>query len=80
MFDISWSELLITAIVAIVVVGPKDLPRLMRKFGHYEGRLRHMANEFKQQVDEAMAARSCSSGPAEHQITSDLRVEIECPA
>jgi sec-independent protein translocase protein TatB len=54
MFDIGWSELLIIAIVAIVVVGPKDLPRLMRKFGHYAGKLRHMANELKQQVDEAM--------------------------
>jgi sec-independent protein translocase protein TatB len=54
MLDIGWSELLIIAIVAIVVVGPKDLPRLMRNFGHYAGKLRRMANEFKQQVDEAM--------------------------
>jgi sec-independent protein translocase protein TatB len=54
MFDIGWSELLIIAIVAIVVVGPKDLPRLMRNFGHYTGKLRRMANEFKQQVDEAI--------------------------
>jgi sec-independent protein translocase protein TatB len=54
MFGIGWTELLIIAIVAIVVVGPKDLPRLMRTFGHYAGKLRRMANEFKQQVDEAM--------------------------
>lgn len=54
MFGIGWSELLVIAIVAIVVVGPKDLPRLMRSFGHYAGKLRRMANEFKQQVDEAM--------------------------
>jgi Tat protein translocase TatB subunit len=45
---------LVIAIVAIVVVGPKDLPRLMRSFGHYAGKLRRMANEFRQQVDEAM--------------------------
>ena len=38
----------------MVVVGPKDLPRLMRTFGHYAGKLRRMGNEFKQQVDEAM--------------------------
>src|SRR4029077_12131208 len=53
MFAIGWTELLIIAIVAIVVVGPKDLPRLMRTFGHYARKLR-LANEFKQQVDEAM--------------------------
>ena len=54
MFGIGWTELLIIAIVAIIVVGPKDLPRLMRTFGHYAGKLRRMANEFKHQVDEAM--------------------------
>jgi sec-independent protein translocase protein TatB len=54
MFDIGWSELLVIAIVAIVVVGPKDLPRLMRSFGLYAGKLRRMANEFKQYVDVAM--------------------------
>jgi sec-independent protein translocase protein TatB len=54
MFGIGWTELLLIAIVAIVVVGPKDLPRLMRTFGHYAGKLRRMGNEFKQQVDEAM--------------------------
>jgi sec-independent protein translocase protein TatB len=54
MFDIGWSELLVIAVVAIVVVGPKDLPRLMRNFGHYAGKLRRMAQEFKQQVDEAI--------------------------
>jgi len=50
MFGIGWTELLIIAIVAIVVVGPKDLPRLMRTFGDYAGKLRRMANEFKQQA------------------------------
>jgi sec-independent protein translocase protein TatB len=54
MFDIGWSEFLVIAIVAIVVVGPKDLPRLLRSFGHYAKNLRRMANEFKQQFDEAM--------------------------
>jgi sec-independent protein translocase protein TatB len=54
MFGIGWTELLVIAIVAIVVVGPKDLPRLLRNFGHYAGKLRRMANELKQQVDEAL--------------------------
>jgi sec-independent protein translocase protein TatB len=54
MFDIAWSELLVIGIVAIIVVGPKDLPRLMRTFGHYAGKLRRMAADFQHQFDEAM--------------------------
>jgi sec-independent protein translocase protein TatB len=55
MFDIGWSELLVIAIVAIVVVGPKELPRLMRTFGHYAGKLRHAASDFQRQFEAAMA-------------------------
>ncbi|MGE3528487.1 MAG: Sec-independent protein translocase protein TatB [Methyloceanibacter sp.] len=54
MFDIGWSELLVIAVVAIVVVGPKDLPKLMRSFGFYAGKLRRAAAEFRRQFDEAM--------------------------
>ena len=54
MFDIGWSELLVIAVVAIVVVGPKDLPRLMRSFGYYAGKLRRAASDFQRQFEEAM--------------------------
>jgi sec-independent protein translocase protein TatB len=54
MFDIGWSELLVIAVVAIVVVGPKDLPRLMRTFGHYAGKLRRAAADFQRQFEDAM--------------------------
>jgi len=54
MLDIGWSELLVIAVVAIVVVGPKDLPKLMRSFGHYAGKLRRAASDFQRQFDEAM--------------------------
>jgi sec-independent protein translocase protein TatB len=54
MFDIGWSELLVIAVVAIVVVGPKDLPKLMRGFGHYAGKLRRAAADFQRQFEEAM--------------------------
>ncbi len=54
MFDIGWSELLVIAAVAIVVVGPKDLPRMLRTFGNYAGKARKVANDFKRQFDEAL--------------------------
>jgi sec-independent protein translocase protein TatB len=54
MFDIGWPELLVIAVVAIVVVGPKDLPKLMRGFGHYAGKLRRSASDFQRQFEEAM--------------------------
>src|SRR5262245_62236638 len=54
MFDIGWSELLVIAVVAIVVVGPKELPKLMRSFGFYAGKLRRAAAEFRRQFDDAM--------------------------
>jgi sec-independent protein translocase protein TatB len=54
MFDIGWSELLVIAVVAIVVVGPKELPKLMRSFGFYAGKLRRAAADFRRQFDDAM--------------------------
>ncbi len=54
MFDIGWTELLIIAVVAIIVVGPKDLPRMLRSLGRYANQLRSTANEFRSQFDEAI--------------------------
>jgi sec-independent protein translocase protein TatB len=54
MFDISWSELLILAIVTLVFVGPKELPVFLRTLGRYAGTVRRHANEFKAQFDAAM--------------------------
>lgn len=54
MFDIGWSELLVIAIVLIVVVGPKDLPPMIRAFGKTMAGFRKMAGDFRAQFDEAM--------------------------
>lgn len=54
MFDITSSKLLILAIVALIVVGPKDLPILLRTVGKYLGVIRRQAAEFRSQFDEAM--------------------------
>ena len=54
MFDIGWPELLVVAIVLIIVVGPKDLPPMLRAFGRTTKKLRGMASEFRGQFDEAL--------------------------
>jgi sec-independent protein translocase protein TatB len=54
MFDIGWSELLIIAVVAIIVIGPKDLPRVLRNLGRAMGAVRRTASEFKAQFEDAV--------------------------
>ena len=51
MFGIDSGELLVVAIVALLVIGPKDLPRVMRTVGHWVGRARDMARHFRSGID-----------------------------
>ena len=54
MFEVGWSELLVIAVVMIVVVGPKDLPNMLRTFGRTAAKLRAMAGDFQKQFNEAL--------------------------
>jgi sec-independent protein translocase protein TatB len=54
MFDISWSEFLLIGVVALVVIGPKELPAVMRTLGQWTRKLRSMASDFQNQFQEAM--------------------------
>jgi sec-independent protein translocase protein TatB len=54
MFEIGWTELVLIAVVAIVVIGPKDLPRAMRVVGQWSARMKRMANDFRGQFNEAL--------------------------
>jgi len=67
MLDLSWSHIVILLIVALVVVGPKDLPRLMRIVGQWTGKARAMANEFRKSFDDM----------ARQAELDELRKEIE---
>ncbi len=67
MFDLSWSHILLLVMVALVVVGPKDLPKLMRTVGRWLGKARSMADQFRKSFDEM-------TREAELQ---ELRAEIE---
>ena len=66
MFDIGWTELLVVAVVAVVVVGPKDLPRMMRVAGQWMGRARAMADQFRRSFDDM----------ARQQELEELRAEV----
>jgi sec-independent protein translocase protein TatB len=54
MFDIGWSELLVIAVVALIVIGPKELPAVLRTVGQWTTKIRRMAGEFQSQFQEAL--------------------------
>lgn len=53
MLDIGWSELFVIGVVALLVVGPKDLPKMFRTVGQYMNRARSMAREFQRNMEDA---------------------------
>jgi sec-independent protein translocase protein TatB len=54
MFDISWTEFLLIGVVALIVIGPKELPAVMRTMGQWTRKVRSMAADFQNQFQEAM--------------------------
>ncbi len=54
MLDMSWGEIMVIGAVALIVIGPKDLPKALRTVGQMTGKLRRMAAEFQGQFNEAM--------------------------
>ncbi len=54
MFDMSWGEVLVIGAVALIVIGPKDLPKALRTLGNMTSHVKKMASEFQSQFNEAM--------------------------
>ncbi|MCH8347107.1 MAG: twin-arginine translocase subunit TatB [Proteobacteria bacterium] len=52
MLDIGWSEMLVIAVVAIVIIGPKDLPRLLRSIGAFLRKARMTARDFQRSLED----------------------------
>ena len=52
MFDIGWSEMVFVAIIAVLVIGPKDLPRAIATVGKYVRKIRNVAREFQSGIDD----------------------------
>src|ERR1700712_1983802 len=89
MFDIGWSELLVIAVVALIAIGPKELPGVLRMVGQWMGKARKMAAEFQGQFNEAMReaemadlkktfddVKDAASGFASNNIMTSLQKDV----
>ena len=53
MFNMGWTELLVIGVVALIVIGPQDLPEMFRQLGRFTGKIRSMGREFQRAMDQA---------------------------
>ncbi|WEF25277.1 Sec-independent protein translocase protein TatB [Paracoccus sp. S3-43] len=67
MLDVGWSELLLIGVVALIVIGPEDLPKLFHTLGRITARARSMAREFTSAMEDA------AKGSGINEATKDLR-------
>lgn len=95
MFDIGWTELLIVAMIALLIIGPRELPRMLRTLGNGMSKIRRMASEFQGQFNDALReaeldelrkqAEKLSSDMSSaasnplEKVTSDIQKSIDAP-
>ena len=77
MFDFAWSELALIAVVALVVIGPKDLPRVMRMVGQWTRRARAIAREFQGSLDQMVREAELDEVKRHIERASSFNVENE---
>ena len=79
MFDIGWSEMAVILMVALIVIGPKDLPRVARTIGKWTAKARAMAREFQRSLDDMAREAELQDIKAEMEKLSrtDVRHRIE---
>jgi sec-independent protein translocase protein TatB len=75
MFDIAWSHLAIIALVALLVIGPKDLPRVLRTLGIWVGKARSVAREFQSSLDQMV--REAELDDVKRQVEAAANVNLE---
>lgn len=80
MFDIGWDEMALVAVVALIVIGPKDLPAVLRQVGRWTRKARDLANEFQRGVDEMVRESELADLKTQVEKATDpnqLRREVE---
>ena len=77
MFDIAWSELGVIAVVALVVIGPKDLPKVLRSVGQWTSKARAMAREFQSGIDDMVREAELDELRKAAKQVSDFSIETE---
>jgi sec-independent protein translocase protein TatB len=78
MFDIGWSEMLIIGVVALVVIGPKELPGALKTFAFWMKQARKLAREFQSGVDDMIrTAELDEAKKAVEDVRRNLNKEIE---
>ena len=75
MLDLGWSEMAIIAAIALFVIGPKDLPKALRTLGHYGGKVRALAREFRVSLDEAVKESELEE--VKNQIQSVTQIDLD---
>ena len=74
MFDIGWSEMAVILMVALIVIGPKDLPRVARTIGKWTGKARGMAREFQRSIEDM--AREAELQDIKQEMNKLSRVDV----
>ncbi len=74
MLDIGWSEMAIIAVIALFVIGPRELPKVLRTLGRYAGKIKAVAREFQSSIDEAV--RESELGEVKKQIEAAGRTDF----
>lgn len=80
MFDVGWDEMALIAVVSLIVIGPKDLPAVLRQVGRWTRKAREMASEFQSGVDEMVRESELQDIKKQVAMASDptaLRHEVE---
>ncbi len=80
MFDIGWDEMALVAVVALLVIGPKDLPNVLRQVGRWTRKARELAGEFQRGVDDMVRESELADLKTQVEKATDpnqLRREIE---
>lgn len=77
MFDIAWSELGVIAVVALIVIGPKDLPKVLRTIGQWTAKARSMARELQSGIDDMVRETELDELRKAAKQVSDFSIENE---